>query len=129
MNAYGPTFRLPSVVTRADCDPEAWARNEDASLVTHHATHCSFEIGLVDRPGDDVIPDAFAFGARLIHVCDGHELPTRDQQRSLAQEALIFWALEHGFLPPRLLTPDAEGRCTLHDRHAAAADAASPPPA
>jgi hypothetical protein len=124
MNAFGPTFQLPAVVTRFICDPEAWSREEDAPLVTHHPTHCVFEVALPGNMDDLNFVDAFSFGARLIHVCDGNPLPTREQQRALAHEALTFWALEQGLLSPRVLSLDPQLPAAHHEHRS---DGSAPP--
>jgi hypothetical protein len=96
MNAYGPTFRLPAVVRSFGFDMDAWSRSADAWAVTHKPSHCMFAIDLPRQRDDETMIDPFSFGARLIHVCDGHEPPTREEQRALAHEALKFWAVAFG---------------------------------
>lgn len=125
MNAFGPTFQLPAVVTQFVCDPEAWSMHDEAPVVMHHPTHCTFEVSLPGSIDEGHFIDAFSFGARLIHVCDGNELPTREEQKSLAHEALTFWALERGLLSPRVLSLNQELGSQLH-RHGPDGDSAPP---
>lgn len=95
-DAFGPTFRLPAVVRSFGFVPEEWSRSDDAWAVTHKPSHCTFAIDLPKQRDDDTLLDPFSFSARLIHVCAGHEPPTRSEQRDLAHAALKFWAVAFG---------------------------------
>jgi hypothetical protein len=98
MNMTGQLFHLPRGVFSFSFEETHWSKLDEASAVHHEPTHCVFEITLPDDCDENTPVNGLMLGARLVHVCDGHAVPAREEQETLAREAIAYWAVELGIM-------------------------------
>lgn len=106
MHIFGEEIRLDPEKDRVAVEEDDWAINRPECLMDHLPSGVAFVIDVDETAKKAGEASLFDFCARPVHICNGRQLPGREEMTELGRAAILLYLEAIGCISARRTETD-----------------------